>query len=265
MIMTGIDFETTGLLDDNPRICAVGMAMYDVTPGVAGKDRCRVENTVLPLKVKSFIVDPDCPFTEGAIATHGITPEITKQWGISEKDALLEIKEWMLQSEFMVAYNGNAFDRKVLREADTRLGTALPRCTWVDPYRDIEEHPENDDLIGTCAKHGFLFDDAHSALADVVAMMRLLFMHDIARITEIASSPLIYLRAEVSYDEKDLAKARGYKWDKPGMPKAWVLETREMFKQKEIDEAPFGLDIAKEGRWELLRPKKSSHANVVEI
>ena len=69
----------------------------------------------------------------------------------------------------------------------------------------------------------------------------------------------------MTYDEKDLAKVRGYKWDKPNMPKSWVLETREMFMQKEIDEAPFGLDIAKNGKWELLRPKKSAHPGVVEI
>jgi DNA polymerase-3 subunit epsilon len=265
MIITGIDFETTGLQD--PRMCAVGMAMYEVTPGVPDdRGACDVKNDAFSVRATSFIVDPgDVPFEASAIATHGITPEIAKKWGRAEQNACDEIRAWLAQSDYVVAFNGNSFDRDILKKAAARSGVEIPQKTWIDPFVDIESHTKADDLTGQCAKHGFLVGDAHTALADVAAMMRLFFMHDVNRLIEVAQSPMVYLRAEVTFDEKDLAKNRGYKWDKPNMPKAWVLETREMFMQKEIDEAPFGLDIAKNGKWVWLTAKKSAHPGVTEI
>jgi DNA polymerase-3 subunit epsilon len=265
MIITGLDFETNGLTD--PRMVAVGMAMYDVTPGTPDdRGGCDVKNSAFSIQATSFIVNPgDVPFEAGAILTHGITPDIALKYGRDEGDAGILINDWLSQSDYVVAYNGNSFDKAILKAASLRSGIPVPYKTWIDPFVDIEAHDKADDLTGQCAKHGFLVGDAHTALADVSAMMRLLLMHDINRLIEIAASPMVYLRADVTYDEKDLAKNRGYKWDKPNMPKSWVLETREMFMQKEIDEAPFGLDIAKNGKWEFLRPKKSAHPGVVEI
>lgn len=256
MIITGLDFETTGL--DNPRIIAVGITMYDVTV-TDGK------NEPFPIRAMSHLIDPgDAIFEPGAIEAHGITPEFAKKWGCPESEAINDVASWIAQSDYVAAYNGNAYDKGILLDTAKRLGIAIPSKTWIDAYTDLE-HEKTDDLIGQCAKHGFLLDDQHSALADVQAMMRLLFKHDLARVIEIASSPMIYLRADVTYDEKDLAKVRGYKWNEKNRPDSWTLATREMFMQKEIDEAPFGLDIAKNGKWELLRPKKSAHPGVVEI
>lgn len=265
MIITGLDLETSGLQD--PRMVSVGLAMYDVTPGTPDdRGACDVKNDAFSVKAMSFIVDPgDVPFEASAILTHGITPEIAKKWGRSEQETVVQIGNWFEVSDYVVAFNGNSFDKSILKAAGVRSDVEIPTKTWIDPFVDIESHTKTDDLTGQCAKHGFLVGDAHTALADVSAMMRLVLMHDINRLIEVAQSPMVYLRAEVTYDEKDLAKNRGYKWDKPNMPKSWVLETREMFMQKEIDEAPFGLDIAKNGKWELLRPKKSAHPGVVEI
>ena len=137
-VLVGLDFETTGLAD--PRMCAVGMAMYDVTPGTPDdRGACDVKNEAFSIKATSFIIDPgDVPFEASAILTHGITPEIAKKWGRSERDAVTQINNWLALSDYVVAYNGNSFDRALLRAADQRHDSSLPLRTWIDPFVDIE-------------------------------------------------------------------------------------------------------------------------------
>ena len=79
-------------------------------------------------------------------------------------------------------------------------------------------------LTALCAEHGFLNPFPHRALFDVAAMFKLLSNYDINRIVEIAKTPIIWIRARVSYDARQKAKDEKFMWDPNN--KFWVRQVR---------------------------------------
>jgi hypothetical protein len=63
--------------------------------------------------------------------------------------------------------------------------------------------------MGRVADHGFVYP-AHRAVNDVLAMLQILDRYSIAEIIERANTPNVEVRAVVSFDDRLLAKERGY-------------------------------------------------------
>ena len=68
-------------------------------------------------------------------------------------------------------------------------------------------------LTHLAAEHGFLNPFPHRAVSDVLTMLKVLSHYDIAPVLESARQPSFTVKACVSYDDREKAKARGYRWD----------------------------------------------------
>jgi hypothetical protein len=69
---------------------------------------------------------------------------------------------------------------------------------------------------------------------------------DIHAVIARAMSPWVVARALVSFEEKDLAKARRYMWENIGTekyPKQWGKKIKQMDFASEVLEAPFKIAV----------------------
>jgi DNA polymerase-3 subunit epsilon len=144
-----------------------------------------------------------------------------------------------------VAHNGLAFDRQVLKAWAEKYGLDWqPDKLWIDTKTDIEIPSRNSTrLVYLAADHGFLNPFPHRAMFDVMTMMTILSRYDLDKVIEVAKSPTLTLRAMVSYDDRELAKARGYHWQSE--TKQWTMNVKECNLEKERAASKFQIEIIK--------------------
>ena len=147
-----------------------------------------------PIAGFSFIVDPGVSIPERASAVHGITDERAVQFGVSAEAALSAFTHLYQRSDLVVAHNIK-FDRGVIEAAISRhYKKVMPLrktlfCTMEAATPIINLPPtERMKAVGfdkpkppkleECIRHFFDedFDDAHDAMADVVACRRV-YLH----------------------------------------------------------------------------------------
>ena len=94
-----------------------------------------------------------------------------------------------------------------------------------------------------CADHNFTYD-AHRAVNDVLATLKLLAMYDIDTVIQRSQITNVEVRAVVSYGDRLLAKELGFYW------KAELKQWRRPMKQDEVqalkDSAPFPVILCEE-------------------
>jgi DNA polymerase-3 subunit epsilon len=205
MLICGLDFETTGLLPTKHSVVEVGAVLWDT-------------EIKSPLRVEGFLVDPgeDAVWDQEAIDVSGISPQLVQKFGIDSADAMSRLVYLMGVSDAVCAHNGNVFDRPFAEEWATREGGALPEKLWIDTKCDLELGPKaSTKLIYMAADLGFVNPFAHRAVTDVLTMLRVLSGFDIERVVFLAKQPNIQIEALVSFDDKQLAKDRGYHWKPP--------------------------------------------------
>jgi DNA polymerase III subunit epsilon len=232
MLILGLDFETSGVNPEECRAIEAGLCLWDV-------ERRRA------VKQIDFFIKPDIIISPEDWAevtpVHGITQELIDLYGVMDQEALVEINNYALQAEAVVAHNGTLFD-KLLHEAwNRRYGFQQPPAGWIDTRLDVKE-PLVGKLICIAAQKGFLNPFPHQALSDVNTMLRILDEEDLAAVVARSRIPNIYIEALVSFDRKDEAKDRGYFWNgyKPVKPtKQWLKMIKECDFEKEAAEAPF--------------------------
>lgn len=243
MIFLGLDFETTGLNCDADQIIDVGLAIWNTTTGQ-------------PVRLIGVLVTE----AEGETTQRPISAEITTLTGITGAmlasphamhmtAALGLIARMMKTADAVVAHSGLEFDQLFLAAHFTRYGIEMPPTPWIDTKLDLD-WPENvttRKLTYLAAEAGFVNPFPHRALFDAVTMMTLLQRritsgwYTDARFVEQAASPLMTVQADVSFEKKDLAKARGYYW-KPET-KSWLKSLRHCNALKEQENAPFPVSI----------------------
>jgi DNA polymerase-3 subunit epsilon len=116
----------------------------------------------------------------------------------------------------VVAHNGTGFDKPMLQAHIDRCGVIPPEIPWIDTAMDVPYPPQitTRKLVHLAAEHGFLNPFAHRAQFDVLTMLTILQRYDIATVLDTARQPNITVIAQVSFDEREKAKSRGYRWDK---------------------------------------------------
>jgi DNA polymerase-3 subunit epsilon len=92
-------------------------------------------------------------------------------------------------------------------------------------------------LTHLAAEHGFVAPFKHRAVFDCLTMLRIASNYDINEIIARSKMPMVYVQACVSFDEKELAKARGYYW--AAKPKIWYKALKEADATVEIKECGF--------------------------
>lgn len=195
MLVALLDTETTGLDDDAVAI-EVAVTLYDLahaSPCSSFASLIRAES------------NPAAPLNR-------INKEMVQEAPPGEL-VWREVERVIAASAAILAHNA-AFDRRFVPESAT---CGLP---WVCTMEDVlwPRGDPGDGLVKLALAHGLGVATAHRALADVDLLARLL-----TRVAELGVDLEAFVRhgmrekatyqACVSYDDRDQAKARGFKWE----------------------------------------------------
>lgn len=223
-----LDLETTGLDINRDRIIEIGYAIYD------SSEKC-------PLVMRSHFILQDKPLNEEIKRITGIKDAMINEFGVSLAVALNELVV-LIESCGVVAFAGHnalSFDKPFLKNEMSRVGLTLKELPWLDTKIDLplDYAPKSTSLGYMAADHGFLNPFAHRALFDVLTCGVLISMYSIDKLADTIKSPLIEIRAVVTYDDRSKAQKRGYYWD-PAR-KYWCKQMRECNFERERQEADF--------------------------
>ena len=203
MKILGIDTETTGLDCTKDRITEIGACLLDW-------------NTGTPLQMLSMLVIPEIPIPEEVVKLNGITEEMIEQYGVLEEDAMRELGCLMEDADFFMAHNAQ-FDRGFVEAARNRRGLINSGKAWLCTREDIKYGPEitTRHLNYLAAEAGFVNPFKHRAIFDVLTMFKIAEQFELDDIIKRNLEPTIYVQALVSFDEKELAKAKMFQWCGP--------------------------------------------------
>lgn len=225
MIVLGVDFETTSLEPATGRITEIGAVLWDT-----------LENK--PLKIYNELVACGAPIPDEITKITGITDKMIAEHGVPQDEAFIALGFLMMEAEYVLAHNA-PFDRAFYEETCKRLGHEVVLNKWIDTSVDVpyDEKISTRKLIHLAAEHGFLNPFAHRAVFDVLTMLAVCAKYDWQDIKRLSHEPNVKLIAQVSYDDREKAKARGYRWDAPA--KQWVKTVKQSVVEREAREAPF--------------------------
>jgi DNA polymerase-3 subunit epsilon len=221
MRLLGIDLETTGLDFDNDEVTEIAWVLVDTD----------IEK---PLLTESYLLNINGTVSDEITELTGITNGILKEFGVDPKEIYERFLDVIIQHNvgYIVAHNGNGFDKPMLKNAMESCGLDFPKTEWLDTYEDVE-FPKTcrfKNLTYLCGEHGFVNPFPHAAMFDTMSMMKLLGMYNINDIIVRHNLPWIVVRAMVSYENRDKAKLKGFMWENVGnkkYPKCWVKKIKE--------------------------------------
>jgi len=237
MKILGLDFETTWSNPVNPnviRVTEIGAVLVDWDTG----------NPIYTMS--EYVWHQGYPASpKELVQLTGIQDETLEEFGLAPLVAFTNLMKLIGRADYVCAHNGTEFDKVVLGCELERLGVAPDEISWIDTKTDV---PYPDTIKTTklsylCAEHGFVNPFKHRALFDALSMIKVLQMYDIEEVLELASQTTVYAIADVTYNEKHLAKERGYYWD--GDNKQWYKAMKESRASIEKEQAPFGVQIAR--------------------
>jgi DNA polymerase-3 subunit epsilon len=201
-----LDLETTGLSPETDRIVEVGMVLYSLAHASV------VCST-------SFLVNGG--IGNDAASINRIAPPMLTAHGETYEHAFSEIHRWMTGADVVVAHNAE-FDRSFLAP---NLQRALP---WVCTYADVDwPTGRAGTLVALSLELGLGVTQAHRALTDCMMIARCLqrvaeLGHDVTAMLERGLRPKALYQAVVSYDNREQAKAAGFRWE--GSSKRWLRQ-----------------------------------------
>lgn len=230
MIITALDFETTGLDRHKDRVVEIGVALYST-----GHRRF--------LDSVGQLVKSDIAITPRITKITGIRPEAAFTFGYEEEDALNTVVEFVEQSEAVVGHNIRDFDWPFLQNWGKRMGVAVPDRLVVDTYEDCPYGVKQGSLVAMCAEAGFLLSDAHQALADAQGSLKLAVHYDIEKVVERARTPVVIVqslapRTETNSENKEFK----FRWA-PAPYKIWWKAVKESDIEQLGREVPFSISV----------------------
>lgn len=217
----GLDFETTGLDLKNDRVTEIGYVLWDTE-----------EKKPLQI-VNKFLWDfAYPPITEEITRLTGITQDLLTEFGVEPRSVWDGLAEFCgtTKVEYIVGHNGENFDKPFLLAELDRAGLQhayLRGLPWIDTRTDLPflQEPDSRKLRHLALDAGFINFFEHRAVFDVLTMLRVMGHYDFATIVEESKIPFVTVRAMVSYEDRELAKAQRFSWEKCGdktYNKQWV-------------------------------------------
>lgn len=222
MIIVGLDFETTGLTAASDVITEAGAVLWDTD-----------KNT--PVLLYNKFINTGTVISKLIVDKTGITTEMLSTYGVSELEVCMELNSILEKCEYIVAHNA-PFDKSFYLAICERCNLLPVDRIWLDTSRDIEFDDKintSRKLVHLAAEHGFVNPFAHRAVTDVLTMLQLLGKYDIKEVIESAISEKITIAANTGYEQKELARDAGFKWE--SSIKAWIKIIKKNMLDKEIE------------------------------
>lgn len=211
-----LDCETTGLDPATDSLCEVGAILFSV------EHRAVIQQVSFLLPIEANPVQH----------INGISPELAS-WR-APLHALPLFLEMASVSDAFLAHNA-AFDRQWI---DPQLTPALRSIPWICTCEGIRWPGLrlNPSLTDLALAHGVPVWAAHRALTDCIYLAQVLERDpDLEAHLLQGLEPRRLVVAQVSYDQREQAKAAGFRWDPT--TKQWSRRCS----QSEIDELPFAV------------------------
>lgn len=214
-VILALDVETSGLDPTKDRILELGWCLYDV-------DR---KDVILSggAYVAGVEVSPEIQ------KITGIRPEWPSLFGHPLASLVETVGLIACHADALVAHNA-PFDRAFL----TAAGLTREDGRWIDTLTDLplNGEPDSRKLRYLALDRGLMPSLPHRAQFDAVLTAQLLGTFDFDAVLDRATSPNRIVRALVSYDDREKAKALGFKWQQiEGVtkifPKTWVKRVKD--------------------------------------
>lgn len=203
-----IDTETSGLTDD-AEVIEIGLVLYSVT------NQCTMQEFSTLLPATKNEAENVNRIKTGALAEMSL---------VGNAHTLL-IANMIRVADAFIAHNSE-FDRPrfVRWYTGQSAEDPYPSKPWLCTMADFKwplATREQGSLINLALDHGIGVASAHRALTDCRLIASLFDrMDDLPAMFEVAMRPKGLFQALVSYDDRLLAKEKGFKWN--GADKSWT-------------------------------------------
>lgn len=237
MLVVGFDTETTGLSVTEDHIIEVGAVLWDT-------------ERKAPLSMFSSMIKIEQKLDPKITELTGITDQDLEKFGRKASDVFAELNLFLYQAEAIVAHNGNLFDKPMHENNCKRNGFDALVKPWIDTSCDVD-YPTNITtrrLSHLAADHGFLNPFAHRAVFDVMTMLKVMAHYDFGQILTWSKAPTLEIRADSTFQQKELVKKQNYRWDNER--KIWHKSIKDFHLEdakKAAKEAGFGVTVLKGG------------------
>jgi DNA polymerase III subunit epsilon len=232
-----VDIETSSInfkIDDISNysvITEIGIVIADTKHSTAGEPYPIVD------MFSKLINQPNRPpMEEECFEITHISEEMLNDWGIKPSKSFCDFlnKFYFDKCDYIIASNGNNFDRPILENFFSQFGSELSNKVWIDIQRDVD-YPRSCRNVNQTYLSGYhnVFNClSHRSVTDCMTMAKILSAMDINGllyplndIIENALSPTVKVQAKVSFEDKDLAKNDKFMWDPSD--KIWYKNMRE--------------------------------------
>ncbi|EQC43984.1 3'-5' exonuclease [Bacteriovorax sp. Seq25_V] len=251
MLILGIDLEgmnenlvEAGVNLQVDRVTEIGAVLWDT----------RINS---PIRIFSELIDERdrIPMTEEVIELTGIDDKLLKDHGLKSDEIKMALERLALlikKADYLMAHNGEKYDRPMLTAMFKRYGLEIPTKTWIDTQNDIE-YPRkitHKSMAALEHAHGFINPFPHRAVTDVLSMLKIASHYDYARMATIASGPKIKIVASLKAPNwKDKNQVDEFNRIKNKVARArfqWDPESKQWYKivpKLHIDEGILNFDF----------------------
>lgn len=217
MIICATDLETTGLDNENDLVTEIGAILWDTDLNA-------------PVKFFNKLIKIDKPLPELIVKLTGLTDELLNKFGEPAAKVWEEFADFRGQGDPISMAHNAQFDRGFVNQIFSTNNEV-----WIDSAVDVPYPKEitTRKLIHLAAEHGFVNPFAHRAVTDVLTMCQVVSKYDWNKIIESAKTPTVNMIALVFFENRELAKSAGFRWD--GKNKLWTKPVKENLIQAEVD------------------------------
>jgi DNA polymerase III subunit epsilon len=211
------DFEATNSDTKTCRITEVGCVVIDTDT--------RKELVSFGMLVWDETYEPINP---EAAAITGISDELLKAHGNPPRVALAQLGTLLMSADYICGHNIRKFDLPLLEQELKRNLLEFEKLPPnIDTRTDIiyPSYIVTRKLAYLAAEFSIYAGNAHSALSDCNTTSSLLFHFPLEQTIELSKVPEIYVRADVSFHDKDKAKEEGFYWI--AEKKIWAKQIKE--------------------------------------